>query len=462
MIKRALVSLTVLASVAVAQGSPNPTYRTAVANGARHEAAPAPTWSTHVAAIMQAKCQVCHQPGAIAPMSLINYSDAKKAAEKIKSRVATRRMPPWHLDKTVGIQQYKNDRSLSDAEINTIVSWVEAGAPEGDPKLAPPPAKFPDPAVWQFAEKFGPPDLIVKSEKYNVAPRGQDKWWRPTTDAGVTEERWVRAIEIKPSNPLGRKVVHHVLASLIQDEGPMPQGVASTAHQHDEAGNARPMSAGLFMEWALGKTGEIFNEDAGKLMLPGSRIRWEVHYYAIGQEVKDDQVELGVWFYPKGYKPKNRTILNMFNVAAGSELDIPPGQKTIAQNFYTLRAPARIENFQPHMHMRGKAMQMEAVYPDGRREVLTNVSNFQWNWHNNYIYSDDAAPLLPKGTMLVFTAWHDNTKENTNNPDPEQWVGWGDRTVDEMAHAWVDVTYLEQADFDKLVAARKAKTTVRP
>ena len=217
------------------------------------------------------------------------------------------------------------------------------------------------------------------------------------------------------------------------------------------------MSAGLFMEWALGKAGEIYGDDAGKLMLPGAKIRWEVHYYAIGQEVKDDEVELGIWFYPKGYQPKNRTILNMFNVAANSELDIPPGAKTVTQNFYVLPAPARIENFQPHMHMRGKAMMMEAVYPDGKREVLSHVNNFQWNWHNNYMYADEVAPLLPKGTMLVFTAWHDNTKDNPNNPDPEQWIGWGDRTVDEMAHAWVDVTYLEQADFDQKVATRKAK-----
>lgn len=114
------------------------------------------------------------------------------------------------------------------------------------------------------------------------------------------------------------------------------------------------------------------------------------------------------------------------------------------------------------MHMRGKAAMMEAVYPDGRREVLSHVNNFQWNWHVNYIYADHVAPLLPKGTMLVFTAWHDNTKDNASNPDPEQWVGWGDRTVDEMAHVWVDVTYLEQDDFDKKVADRKKAALVKP
>src|SRR5512139_1932951 len=165
------------------------------------------------------------------------------------------------------------------------------------------------------------------------------------------------------------------------------------------------MSAGLFMEWAVGKSGEIFNPDAGKLLLPGAKIRWEVHYYAVGQEVPDDQVELGVWFYPKGFVPRHRTVLRLFNVAPESELDIPPGQKTMTQNFYQLQAPARLENFQPHMHMRGRAMMMEAVYPDGRREVLSHVNNFQWRWHVNYIYADDAAPVLPKGTTLVFTAW---------------------------------------------------------
>jgi len=435
------------ASTLAAQGNPGPTFKTPVATVAANIAArnaatdDPPTWAHDVARIMQNKCQVCHTPGSIAPMVLVTYEDAKKFADKIKQRVATRRMPP-------------------DTEIKTIVNWVDAGAPQGDMKDAPPPITLPDPAKWQFADKFGAPDLIVKSRPYTVGPTGQDKWWRPETDMGVTEERWVRAIEIKPSVPLGKRVVHHVLTTLEQDEGPMLQGLASTAMDHTPG--ARPMSGGLFMEWALGKQGEIYNEDAGKLLLPGAKIRWEVHYYAIGKEVPNDQVEIGVWYYPKGYKPKNRTILNMFNVAAGSELDIPPGQKTVTQNYITLKAPARIENFQPHMHMRGKAAMMEAVYPDGKREVLSYVNNFQWNWHVNYIYADNVAPLLPKGTMLVFTAWHDNTKENPNNPDPEQWIGWGDRTVDEMAHVWVDVTYLEQDDFDKKVADRKKAAQIKP
>jgi mono/diheme cytochrome c family protein len=422
-------------SVVVAQG------------GGTQPAAGAVTFTKNIAPIFQQKCQECHQPNSIAPMPLISYADAKQFASAIKSKVGARVMPPWHIDKNIGIRAFKNDRSLTDEQISAIVSWVDAGAPQGDPKDMPPPKSFPDPTGWQLAAEFGPPDLVIKSPPYTLAARTQDKWFRPVSETGLTEERWVRAIEIKPSFPDGRRTVHHVLTTLDQGEKGVT-GLAHTAHDVQS-------SPGLFMEWAVGKVGEVFAPDAGKLMLPGARIRWEIHMFAIGKEVKDNQVELGVYFYPKGTKPKNRTVLRMFDVSRGSDLDIPPGEVAMTQNFFVIQAPARMENFQPHMHMRGKAMSVEAVYPDGRKEVLSAVNRFQWNWHLNYIYAEHAAPLLPKGTVLIFTAWHDNTENNPNNPDPRQWVGWGDRTVDEMAHAWVDLTYLEQEDFDRLVAARK-------
>ena len=219
----------------------------------------------------------------------------------------------------------------------------------------------------------------------------------------------------------------------------------------------RHAGAGTFMEWAIGKVGEVFPPTAGKLMLPGSMIQWEVHYYAYGAQVTDDVVELGVYFYPRGYVPKHRTMLGMIGEGTReSRLDIPPHQVSVIQHQQVLVAPARIENFQPHMHMRGKAQTLEAIYPDGRREVLSHVGDFQWNWHINYIYDDDVAPLLPAGTTLLVTTWHDNTEDNPNNPDPDQWVGYGDRTVDEMAHVWIDFTYMEQEDFDAEVDKRRA------
>ena len=414
-----------------------------------------PTFTKDVAPILQQKCQECHQPGSIAPMSLITYEDARKYARRIKTKVSARLMPPWHIDKTVGIQAFKNDRSLSDEQIATLVNWVDSGTPLGSPADMPPAPKFPDPNRWQYADKFGAPDIVLRSKSFDMPARTQDKWFRPVTETGMKEARWVRAIEIKPVNPEHRKVVHHVLTLLEQQE---TDGITNLAHEaHDVQ-----RSAGLFMEWAVGKVGEIYSGDAGKLMLPDSKIRWEVHLHAIGEEMKNIEVELGIYLYPKGFVPERRTVLRMFDVSRGSELDIPPNQTAMTQNFYVMQAPARIENFQPHMHMRGKALSLEAVYPDGRKEVLSAVNNFQWNWHVNYVYADDAAPLLPKGTMLVFTAWHDNTTANPNNPDPNQWVGWGDRTVDEMAHVWIDVTYLNQADFDKLVLARKTPPRVVP
>ena len=408
------------------------------------------TYTRDIAPILQRKCQACHQPGSIAPMSLLSYEDARDNLAEIKERVSAREMPPWHIDRSVGIQRFKNDGGLSDAEIAKIIKWIDAGAPMGDKKDLPAAPRATDPNRWQLADSLGQPDLVIRSTPYTIAARTQDKWFRPTVETGITEPRWVRAIEVRPARAESRKVVHHALAYLLQNEPDGVTGLAESAHEHQT-------TPGLFMEWAVGKVGQIFPEDAGKLMLPGSRIRWEIHYHAIGEEIRDNVVELAVYFYPKGVVPKHRTVLRMFDVSRGGELDIPPDSKTISQNFYTLQAPARIENFQPHMHMRGKMMSMEAIYPDGKRETLSLVNNFQWNWHINYVYADDAAPLLPKGTTLVFTAWHDNTRDNPNNPDNTQWVGWGDRTVDEMAHCWIDVTYLDQADFDGLVAARKAR-----
>ena len=406
------------------------------------------TYAKHVAPIIQEKCQICHQPNSIAPVEFMTYQDVLKVVLLVKQKVETRVMPPWHIDTTTGIQEFKNNRGLTDDEINTIVQWIDAGVPFGNRSDLPPPREFPDPNRWQFADLLGEPDLIIKSEPYTLAANTQDKWFRPLVDTGLTEPRWVRAIEVKPSYPDGRKIVHHTLSFLEQEEDGIT-GLASSAKDVQR-------SSDLFMEWAVGKVGEVFAPDAGKLMLPGSQIRWEVHMHAIGETVVDNQVEMGVYFYPKDFVPKNRTVLKYFDVSNRGELDIRPGEIAVTQQYHVLRAPTRLENFQPHMHMRGKAMRMEAVYPDGRTELLNQVNNFQWNWHVNYIYEDHVAPLLPKGTTLVFTAWHDNTEQNPNNPDPEQWVGWGDRTVDEMAHAWVDVTYLEQDDFEAQVAAREA------
>jgi hypothetical protein len=282
----------------------------------------------------------------------------------------------------------------------------------------------------------------------------QDAWWRPTVPTNITEPRWVRAIEIRPVGKNARKITHHALARLQQPED-MPAELFTN--------DPNVSGDGLFMEWAVGKNGDEMRPGSGRLMLPNSKITWEMHYHAVGEEVKA-HTELAVWFYPKGQEPKHREVLALFNTFSGSApngraLDIQPNQVTTTESFVTLRENARLENFQAHMHLRGKGMSMEAIYQDGRREMLSQVTDFNFNWHNMYIYADDSAPLLPKGTILHFLAWYDNTKGNKSNPDPDQWVGWGDRTVDEMGHAWINITYYKDDEFKAEQARRSTVTT---
>ena len=400
------------------------------------------TFSKDVAPILQAKCEECHRKGTAAPMSLVTYQEARPWAKAIKERVVTRQMPPWHLDKTVGIQQFANDRSLTDAQIDTIVRWVDSGAPQGDPKDLPPPKQWPSDEQWQLAKQFGQPDLVIKSEPYTMPAQGQDVWWKPATAVPLTEARWVRAVEMRPGTPAGRKITHHALARLEQDE----PGV----NADDDPANG----PGLLMEWAIGKQYDVYRPNTGKLLLPGSQIRWDIHLHAVGESIRD-HVELGVYLYPKGEVPKYRTRLTLFGSVPGNLLDIPPNTITQTQSFHVLKEPARLENFQPHMHLRGKAMSMEAILPDGSTRMLSFVDHFNFNWMNNYIYTDDAAPVLPKGTILRITSWYDNTTANRNNPDPNQWVGWGDRTVDEMGHAWVNVTNITEDDYKQWIATHK-------
>jgi len=411
-----------------------------------------PTFAKDIAPILQERCQECHHVGSSAPMSLVTYEEARPWAKAIKQKVVTRTMPPWHLDKTVGIQKFSNDVSLTDQQIATIARWADSGAPMGDAKDMPPAKQFADFKEWQLAKTLGQPDLVIDSEPYTMPAHGQDVWWKPYSNVPVTEPRWVRAVEIRPTTAAARRVVHHSIARLQQDEPDLRNSLLTAA----DANNSGP---GMLMEWAIGKSYDMYAPGTGKLLLPGSRIWWELHLHAVGEEIPA-QTQLAIYFYPKGQEPKQRTYLLSFTAGSyvGGEheqtLDIPPNSITETQGFHVLRHPAKLENFQPHMHLRGKAMAMEAILPDGSTQMLSYVDRFNFNWMTNYIYADDAAPVLPAGTVIHITAWHDNTVNNPNNPDPNQWVGWGERTVDEMAHAWVNVTFLTDDEYQSYLAKK--------
>jgi mono/diheme cytochrome c family protein len=420
------------------------------------------TFSKDVAPIFQSKCQECHQPNSIAPMSLITYQDARPWARSIKERVATRQMPPWHIDKTVGVQKFKNDMSLTDEQIDTIVRWVDAGSPQGDPKDMPPAKPLVTDNEWKAVrDGFGQPDLVVKSSEYTMPAEHQDVWYRPMSDIPqLTEPRWVKLVEIRPTNLKSRKIIHHSIAYLVLNNDPdavntgTATGPARGGFDDGDLVNRRPQ----LMEWAIGKGYDLYRPGTGKLLVPGEKISWDQHIHAVGEEVTGGS-EIGIWFYKKGEEPKKRSYLIGFTgIDRTKMLDIPPNSMAMTEGFTVLKENALIQNFQPHFHLRGKAMEVEAILPDGNRQVISYVGNFNFNWMTNYIYDDDAAPLLPKGTVIHVTAWYDNTKGNKNNPDPDQWVGYGDRTVDEMAHAWMNVVYFNEQEFKDLQAERKAKS----
>ena len=403
------------------------------------------TFTKDVLPILQTRCQGCHRVGQMAPMSLVTFEEVRPWARAIRTKVIDRSMPPWHIDKTIGIQEFQNDISLTETEIETIVGWVDAGAPRGNPADLPPPVDWSDGDIWQLEARYGrPPDHVVSSLPWTQPADGQDQWYQPVVDTGMTEDRWVTGIEIRPSME-GRRVTHHSNVHLQQVE---------TAGDHVAAIDVTPRGS-YFSEFAVGKIGDVFRENTGKLLKADSRFTFSSHYHSVGEEITA-RTDVGLWFYPRGDVPKYRVYGQVMGSRQAQEtLDIPPGKISLHHSYVPLTAPARLENFQPHMHVRGKAMSMEAIYLDGRVEMLSHVENFDFNWHVNYVYTDDAAPILPRGTIIHISAWHDNTAANRANPDSRQWVGWGQRSYDEMYHAHVNVTYLSDEDYEQIIAGRQ-------
>jgi mono/diheme cytochrome c family protein len=434
-------------------------------------AATNPTFSKDIAPIFQAKCQNCHEPGSIAPMSLVTFEDARPWVRSIRARVSARQMPPWHIDRSVGVQKFKNDMSLTDEQIDTIVKWVETGAPQGNPADLPPAKPISTSLYWQ-AERdgYGPPDIVVKSGEQTMPALHQDEWWRPLVDIpGLTEARWVHMVEIRPSNIEGRKILHHSIAYqvLSPDNGDAVNSgtgrggggaapAATPGAAVDDRVNRRPQ----LMEWAIGKGYDRYMDGTGKLIMAGEKISWDQHIHAAGEAITAGS-ELGIWLYPKGQEPKKRSYLIGFTGLKNGPgaLDIPPNQVAHTEGFTVLRENTIITNFQPHFHLRGKAMLVEAILPGGGTQVISYVQDFNFNWMTNYIFADEAAPAFPKGTIIHVTAFYDNTRANKNNPDPDQWVGYGDRTVDEMAHAWMNVVYLTDEEYAAWVAEHKPART---
>lgn len=427
------------------------------------------TFAKDVAPVLQEKCQKCHRPGEMAPMPLRTYQEVRPWAGSIKNKVSRREMPPWFIDKTIGIQKYKNDASLSDTEVETIVRWVDEGAREGNSRDLPTPKIFPDSQGWGI----GTPDLVVtQQEPFKLYAAGSDWWSTFTVESGLTEDRWIKAAQLKPENA---KIVHHFCAGIVPPGGrPSPAGspVAPQDQYAEElqraaeaerrlagesnVGNGAP-SFGCYLP---GRAGVFFPEDTGILIRAGSRVSFQMHYSASGEE-GTDRSSVGFVFYPKGVTPKNQILGAYFQQFPAFELDIPPNSRVEHDAYFPLQKPTRLLSFTPHMHMRGIALVLETILPSGRVQTLAAVDRYNFSWQVEYIFDDDVAPLLPAGTMLHAITIHDNTSANPRNPDPNRWVGYGQASIEEMAGSFISWVYLDDAEYRRQTVERNAKERSR-
>lgn len=383
------------------------------------------TFSRDIAPILQRSCQSCHRPGGVAPMALTTYDEVRPWAQVIKQRTGIRdragAMPPWYIEKDIGIQHYKNDPSLSDQEIAAIAAWADGGAPEGNPADLPPPLEFTDDRVWTIGE----PDLIVRTEDIFVEGGAPD-WWGEieSIPIGLTEDRYVAAVEIKEVNDVdsggsgretvgGRYIVHHMIwrTEVPGEDGGEPTDVVGwPVHE-------------------VGRNPDVFDPEGGRLLKAGSYLVSEsVHLHSNGRDTKG-HLEIGFKFHPEGYEPKYRPLgLGLGN---GMDIDIRGMEAGQELHAYTVVPEhTKVITFEPHLHAPGMRMCLQAIW--GINIETLACAGYDHNWVRGYAFEDGYQPLLPKGTILHIIGYMDNSPTNKNIPDPRNWQGSGNRSVTNM------------------------------
>ena len=392
-----------------------------------------------VAPVMQNRCQECHRPGEIGPMSFMTYDEVRPWAKAIKSAVLTRKMPPWSADPHIG--KFSNDRSLSQAEMDTLVAWVDAGAPAGDPKDAPKPRQYVQ--GWQI----GKPDLVFElPTPIEVPSSGVVDYTYVVIPTNFTEDRWVQFAEVRPE---ARSVVHHVLAFLrppgnnfMKDAQPgvpyiPPRPLSANGQRR---GNIQDQIPGeMLVGYAPGLPPTECKPGEAKLIKAGSDIVLQLHYTPNGKAVSD-RTKFGLIF---SKEPPQKRVMSM--MAMNVFIKIPPGDPNYeAHSSATLQQDVNLVNMLPHMHLRGKDFLYKAVYPSGESQVLLSVPRYDFSWQ--IAYTLDKELLLPKGTRIECTAHYDNSPNNPNNPDPTKEVRWGDQTFEEMMVGFFDVSFDAKGD----------------
>ncbi len=355
------------------------------------------TFTRDVAPILHAKCVSCHRPGEAAPMALRTFAEARPFARAIKERVVARKMPPWPADRAIGA--FVNDPSLTDREIATIAEWVDSGAAQGDPAHMPPVPQFTE--GWQLGE----PDLVVDLPEIQVPATGGDLFPLPMVTVKMDQDRWIRAVEIRPSN---RQVAHHAVLfaggnGLLQSTNP----------------------ANVLAVWAVGTPPTVYPTGTGRWLRKDQVIATNLHYHPNGTATTD-RMRVGFYFGTGELEKEVATA-----VAGNVTFEIPPHATNYEmRGVYVADQDISVVSFFPHMHLRGKNMTMTATFPDGRRQALLNVPNYDFNWQLFYYPREPIT--LPRGTRVDVVAHYDNSSANRANPDPRLAVRFGETTSDEM------------------------------
>ncbi len=382
------------------------------------------TYHRDVAPILQQRCQSCHRPGQVAPFSLLTYREARNWAAEIKQAVSGRLMPPWLAEPGHG--EFQDVRRLSDEELRTVVQWVDAGAPEGNPKQAPA-AK-----TWTDEWFLGKPDLVLTvPEPYEVAGSGPDDFRVFVLPTGLTEDKQVVAIDFRPGNP---RVVHHVVSFVD------PTGRGRTLDAADPGpgyssgpGGIKVPGATLQGIWAPGNLPRYLPQGVGRPLTKNGDLLIQVHYHKTGR-VEADQTKVALYF---AREPVQRVASTM--IVGPFNIDIPPDAARHEQRAsLTLPVEMEVLNIMPHMHLLGKEMKVTATLPDGKQEDLVWIRDWDYRWQDSYRYKE---PLrLPAGTKIAITAYYDNTSSNPRNPsNPPRRVRFGEQTTDEMGFAIMEV-----------------------
>jgi mono/diheme cytochrome c family protein len=431
---------------------------------ARAEQAAAPgevTFTKDIAPILQRSCQNCHRPGGVAPMPLTTYEEVRPWARSIKMRTGIGPkagvMPPWYVEKNIGIQHYKDDPSLSDEEIARIAKWADGGAPRGNPADMPPPKSFASAETWNI----GPPDLIVSTKNVLVKANAPD-WWGEieSVPVNIPEDRYVAAIQIREVNDIpakddngrttvgGHYVFHHMIWST-RVQGPDGQ-VDTTPDLGIDENNSTSWPV-----HEVGRNPDYFDPKGGRLLRKGSWVvSNSVHLHSNGRDT-NGHLEIGFKLHPKVYQPTVKRSLSR-GLGNGVDIDIKPMEAGQQLHAYTvLQEHTKITTFEPHLHAPGMRMCLEAIW--GFNIQTLTCAGYDHNWVRGYAYQDDYAPLLPKGTILHIIGYMDNSPTNKNIPDPRNWQGSGNRSI---ANMFIDLgmgVALTDEQFQQEMAERRAK-----